>query len=188
MSRSFPLLRALARRGGAHGALAACVCALAATVAAAQVPRGERESARRDTSDTPSLPIEVAREVEARYNAPGTTRVAGTYALPAGRTVTGDVAVLDGPVTIAGRITGRLTAINADVTFRPGARVDGDVIVVGGVVDGRRDAGIGGELRIHRQPLRYRREGDQLVATVADERESCGGDGGARAGAVRMPG
>jgi hypothetical protein len=80
------------------------------------------------------------------------------------------VAVLDGPVIVAGRITGRLLAINADVLLRKGARIDGDLLVVGGEVEGSEGATIGGELRVYHPPLRYTREGNQLVAVAEGPR------------------
>ena len=153
--------------GAALAVLAAAAPAAAPIGAQEPVrPPGQSPAPARDTLDGPSLPDDAAREVTALFNAPGTTRVIGTYELAAGRTIEGDVAVLRGPVTIAGRITGRLTVVNGDVTFRRGARVDGDVFVVGGVVDGRREATLGGELRIQRQPLVYQLDGDRLVAVL----------------------
>ena len=84
------------------------------------------------------------------------------------------MAVLNGPLTVAGRVTGRVLALNADVILRPTARIDGDLLVVGGEVEGRELARIGGEIRIYRQTLRYRQEGDLIVAdrdTVPDQVE-----------------
>jgi hypothetical protein len=151
--------------------LAACLLAAALTLVPRAPEAQERpRAARRDTSSGPSLPRDVARDVVDLYNAPTTTRVDGPFDVAAGRTVTGDVAVLGGPATVAGHITGRLLAINADITFEPGARVDGDVIVIGGIVDGRGQARLGGELAIHRQVLYYRRDAERLVAeSPADE-------------------
>ncbi len=126
---------------------------------------------RRDTSNAPTLPREVARDAAARFNAPGTTRVFGPYDVPAGRTVEGDVAVLDGPVTVGGHITGRLTVLNADLTLRPGARVDGDVFVVGGVVDGRLDADLRGDYQSFRQPLQYTRADDRLTPVLSEDEQ-----------------
>lgn len=134
---------------------------LAAHVVAAQPTRRE--------ADEPSLPRDVAREVADLYNAPGTTRANGPFDVPADRTIGGDVAVLGGPVTVAGHVTGRLLAINGDVTFQRGARVDGDVIVVGGVVDGRGQAQLGGELRIHRQVLYYHLDDGRLVPETPEQ-------------------
>ena len=168
------------RPRAAHGAL--CASLLAAIVAASlTLPGGalsaqptRRDRARRDTANAPTLPREVARSAAALFNEPTTTRVFGRYDVPADRTVDGDVAVLDGPVTVAGRITGRLTAINADVTFQPGARVDGDVFVVGGVVEGRLDADLRGDYQSFRQPLGYAREEDRLIPELVDEEETSG--------------
>jgi len=55
------------------------------------------------------------------------------------------------------------------VEFEPGAVVGGDVLVVGGTIRGADHASISGEIRSYGDPLRYRREGDQLV--YAPERD-----------------
>lgn len=128
---------------------------------------------QRDTLATNELPRDVAREVVALYNATTTLKASDQVEIPADSVIRGDVAVLDGPVIVAGRITGRLLAINADVLLRKGARIDGDLLVVGGEVEGSEGATIGGELRVYHPPLRYTREGDRLVATTSGQR---GGD------------
>ena len=109
------------------------------------------------------LPRDVAREVAALFNATSTLRATDQTEIPAGRNVPGDVAVLNGPLVIAGHVAGRVLAINADVLLRAGARIDGDLLVVGGDVEGAEDAAIGGELRVYRPPLRYSMDGDRLV-------------------------
>ena len=122
---------------------------------------------QRDTvSGGNTLPRDVAREVVALFNATVTLRATDQLDIEPGRTVTGDVAVLNGPVTIAGHITGRVLAINADVILRQGARIDGDLLVVGGEVEGAERASIGGEIRVYHPPLRYTQVGDQLVAQL----------------------
>jgi len=77
--------------------------------------------------------------------------------------VTGDVAVQRGPLVISGHIVGSVLAINSDVVLRPTARIDGNLLVVGGEVDGRNTAFIGGSTRIYRQSLLYRTEGDRVI-------------------------
>ena len=154
--------------------LVACLAG-ALTAAASGIgvgPLVAQERGRAEREGAPSLPRYVAREVVELYNAPSTMRVDGALDVATDRDIEGDVAVLGGPVTVAGRIRGRLLAINADVTFRSGARVDGDVTVVGGVVDGRQEARLDGELRIYRQALRYRLENDRLIS----EREEAAED------------
>jgi hypothetical protein len=112
------------------------------------------------------LPADVAREVVALYNATTTLRATDQLEIPAGRDVAGNVAVLNGPLVIAGHVAGRVLAINADVLLRKGARIDGDLLVVGGEVEGSSGAVIGGELRVYHPPLRYTQEGDRLVAQL----------------------
>ena len=115
-----------------------------------------------------ALPRDVAREVVGLYNVTRGLRATEQVEIPAGRTVAGDVAVLNGPITIAGHVTGRVLAINADVLLRRGARIDGDILVVGGEVEGVDSASVGGEIRVYHPPLRYTQVGDQLIAQVDD--------------------
>ena len=99
------------------------VCGLAPLIA-----HGQDTTVHADTV----LPSEIATEVGTRYNAPATRHVVGQLDLPADSVLAGDVAIIDGPVTIAGHITGSLTAINTDVELKPGAHIDGDLLIVGG--------------------------------------------------------
>jgi hypothetical protein len=111
-----------------------------------------------------ALPPDIAREVVALFNSTTGLRATDRLEIPAGREVRGNVAVLNGPLLLAGHVTGRVLAINADVLLQKGAQIDGDLVVVGGEVDGREGATIGGEVRVYHPPLRYTQEGDQLVA------------------------
>ena len=88
----------------------------------------------------------VARTATELYNAAPTTRANGAFELARGTSSTGDVAVLNGPVTIAGTVNGTLVAINADVRFAPGARIAQHLIVIGGTITGQDSATIGGEV------------------------------------------
>jgi hypothetical protein len=82
--------------------------------------------------------------------------------------VNGDLAVLEGPATIAGHVRGRVVAINASLVVRASARVDGDVLVVGGTADVEPGAAVRGTVRAYLDSLQYREEGDRLVPLVAD--------------------
>lgn len=143
--------------------LAVLVLCMPATVRA--------QDAARDTSAArDQLPRDVAQEVVALYNATTALRATEPTEVAAGRDVAGDVAVLDGPLTIGGHVAGRVLAINSDVILLRGARIDGDLLVVGGEVEGSDGASIGGELRIYHPPLRYTRDGDLLVAQLDETR------------------
>jgi len=111
------------------------------------------------------LPRVVTDEIIRFYNAPSTTRLVGRTRLPRGNEWRGDVAVRNGPALIGGRVNGALVVINGDVLLEPGAEITGNLIVVGGTVDGSAAARIGGELRQYREPLLYRLrgEGDEIA-------------------------
>ncbi|MEX2154094.1 MAG: hypothetical protein WD825_12205 [Gemmatimonadaceae bacterium] len=113
--------------------------------------------------DRRGLPRDVAREATRLFNETAAMRSTGRVEIDEDRTIDGDLAVLNGPVLLSGRVRGRVLAINSDVILRPSARIDGDLLVVGGEVEGRHAAYVGGEIRIYRQPLHYVREGDLIV-------------------------
>jgi hypothetical protein len=111
------------------------------------------------------LPRDVAREATRLYNEASGLRSSGRVDIDENRTVNGDIAVLEGPLFISGRVRGRVLAINSDVVLRSTARIDGDLLVVGGEVEGRHTAYVGGEIRIYRQRLEYEQDGERIVAT-----------------------
>lgn len=110
---------------------------------------------------------DVAAAAVATYNAERTLRVTGVLEVAAERTIDGDVAVLNGPVRVAGRITGTLAAINADVQLSPGASVGG-LIVVGGTITGRDGATVGGEVLRRPELLRYHLADEQRLVPEAE--------------------
>ncbi len=109
------------------------------------------------------LPREVADEAVRFFNAPGTMHMTGPARIPAARGVDGDLAVLGGPVTIAGRVSGSLLVVNGDLVFEHGAQVGGNVTVVGGSIVSADQADVAGESHEWRDPLRYRRYGEEIA-------------------------
>jgi len=138
-------------------------------VAAAQdsvivVPFHRQGGARQSSGpDVRGLPRDVAQEVIQFVNAPTTLRLSGETRIPPARGIDGDVAVVGGPVSVAGRISGALMVVNGDLVLESGAVIDGDVLVVGGAIRGANAARVGGETRSYRDPLRYRRDADTLA-------------------------
>lgn len=119
-----------------------------------------------------AIPREVIEEVARVYNAPGTLRAAGSYDIERGRVVDSDVAVLDGPLTIGGHVRGRVVAINASVFLEPGARIDRDILVVGGRLEGREAAVVEGDIRVYAASVSYQREGTVLVVREGGDEEA----------------
>ena len=128
--------------------------AIAGTTMIATSAEAQQRAARTASTATAAVAI---------YNAPGTMRVSGALDVAADREITGDVAVLNGPVVIAGRITGTLVAINADVRLLSGARIGEQLLVIGGSVERADGVTVGGELRVQAELLRYTMDRERLV-------------------------
>lgn len=62
-----------------------------------------------------------------------------------GETVQGDVVAMGGDVTIEGTVRGSVTAMGGDVHLMPGARVDDDVVCLGGTLLEEHGATVGGQ-------------------------------------------
>jgi hypothetical protein len=122
---------------------------LAALPAAAQEPRPLTDTA--------------AAAVMAFYNDAATTRVGGGTRIAAGTLVEGNLAALGGPLVIAGRVRGDVVVINGDLRLLPGSGIDGSVRVVGGRIEGP-TAAVAGAITLYAESLRFRREGDRMVA------------------------
>ncbi len=155
---------------------------LAAAPATAQEPGAA--ASRADTVSRMDLPPEVAEEVIDFFNDQRTLHFSGRTRIPEERAIDGDVAVLGGPLVVAGRIEGRVVVINGDVELLPGAVVDGDLTVVGGEIHG---AGRGprhrGGARVHgkaalRAPRRPHRPHRARPAAGPRGRAGGGGLGG----------
>jgi hypothetical protein len=114
-------------------------CALA-TLVAAHAARAQRP----DTARSDAAPAEYVRSTLETYNAPGTRRYTRRGEIPAGERVPEDVAVYGATLVVGGEVGGRLVAINGDIILRPGSRVAGDVLVIGGTVTGADSALVNG--------------------------------------------
>lgn len=84
----------------------------------------------------PRLPFATKRAIDIRLHAEDAVVWTGDTRLEPGAVHDGSVVQLGGSLTLAGRVTGDLTAIDAEVHARPGARVDGDLTVLGGRLSG----------------------------------------------------
>jgi hypothetical protein len=78
------------------------------------------------------LPPEILAELLEAWNDTGTVRLPAGFTLPAGATLSGNVAAFRGTLRIAGTVEGALTVINGDLAILPGGRVEGPVLVAGG--------------------------------------------------------
>lgn len=132
---------------------------LITSVAGAQLP------------DSRDLPREIADEVLLLFNAEGTQRISGRHEIVRGDELRSDLAVLNGPLVIGGRVIGRVVVVNADIELQPGAVVDGDILVVGGSVSGRDSATVTGSIRTYSTRLGVRADGDRIARRDPGEEE-----------------
>ena len=109
------------------------------------------------------LTDDAALGITELHNAPGTSRFSGTAVVAAGTELRGDVAIIDGPLVLEGTVDGRVLVVNGSALLRPGARITGDLIVVGGDIEGSEEATIEGQQIVFREALRYRRVGEMIV-------------------------
>jgi len=112
--------------------------------------------------DQLALPRSVADTVIDFFNRPSTIRFTGRVEIPAGRVVVGDVAVLGGPVTIAGEVEGDLVVVNGNLTMTEDGTVTGNVTVLGGIAH-TLDKSVWGQLAVYEQELSYRQRGNQIT-------------------------
>jgi hypothetical protein len=141
-----------------------CTAALLlCTAGAAQGQAVELEVQPADTVPLRDLPREVAEPLIELFNDPSTIHFTGRTRIPAERVIVGDVAVLGGPLTLAGRVEGRVLVIDGDVELLPGATITGGLTVVGGMILGLDDGSVAGEVRTFAQRLRYRWRGDRIA-------------------------
>lgn len=128
------------------------------------------------------LPLSAQGRGEPRYGAPpeavraritaiwntGLARTErGRLSIADGDTVGTTLAVLDGPLVLAGVVRGDVVAINADVRLDSTAWVQGALLVVGGSVQGRTRGRVDGDFQVWRSALPVRLAGDSLVIDEA---------------------
>lgn len=140
--------------------LALVLSGAVATAASAQEPDA---AAAADSVAALDLPADVADTVIAAFNDPARLRVVGTMTVGAGDTLLANVAVLEGPLVLAGHVAGEVLVVNGEVRLLPGASVGGGVRVVGGRVVGLEGARVAGAIEVYPERLGYRREEGRLV-------------------------
>ena len=112
---------------------------------------------------------ELAREAVRHFNA-AEVRLYGPTTIARRDVFNGDVGAFNGPLTVDGEIRGRLVAINADVELRTGARIMGDLFVVGGTLEQDPDARVDGNVQVHSTRVLVRRVGNDLRLAEEEER------------------
>lgn len=137
---------------------------VAVLMALAVACAASRASAQAADTAQPELSYDDASEVAYLFNGVAGLRNTGATTIAAGDSVVGNVAVLWGPLTIAGTVHGSVIVVNGSVSIAPAGRVDKDVIVTGGTVTGADSTSVGGTVTVHPQSLRFRQAGELIIA------------------------
>lgn len=109
------------------------------------------------------IPDSTAQRVIAVYNRAATTRFTGDTRLPAGSTLSGDAALLNGTLEIGGHVAGDVIVINGDVHLLSTAAIDGAVTALGGSIRIEPGATVTHDATAYREMLRVRDDGDQIA-------------------------
>lgn len=152
------------------------LAALAALAGVVFLASPRPATAQEDVRTLDELPRDAARAVLGFMNDSSTIRVSGRSRIPAARVIVGDVGVLGGPFTVAGRIEGELAVVNGSLVLEPGAEVTGDVTVVGGRIRGLPEARVDGRVTTYAQSVRYVRRDGRLVYAGTRYRPARRGD------------
>ena len=116
--------------------------AKAAIAAHPAVPQDASADALTDSVGIPAIP--EAPEVP-RTTTGEIVRFGSDITVPADQLVQGDVVSIGGDVTVHGKVAGSVTSVGGDVDLRPGARVDEDVVCIGGTLREAPGSSIGGQ-------------------------------------------
>jgi hypothetical protein len=117
--------------------------------------------------DPGALPADLAQRVNEILNDADTRRYEGNAEIESGDEVEGDVAVLDGSLSLAGRIAGDVVVVNGSLRLNAGAEITGNVIVVGGDIEEDGEADVSGDMVVFAEPVSHCRRGD-LVDVSGD--------------------
>jgi hypothetical protein len=112
---------------------------LALLVLAAVAPAAAQEQAIRDANLPRSLETRLLR----MYGG-AAERMDGPVDVTAGVVRAGDLAVVGGPLRVAGRVEGDVAMVGGDVVVEPGGEITGSVVVVGGQVRVSGEGTVGG--------------------------------------------
>lgn len=120
----------------------------------------------------PDLPFATKRVIDTALDADDATVWTGDTVLVAGAIHQGSAVQVGGTLFLEGRVTGDVTAIDAEVFLRPGARVDGDLTVLGGALSGSTMATIEGrETWLRGEPVDAVRLGPDSWRIEREERD-----------------
>jgi len=120
------------------------------------------------------IPPELAVDVLALVNDPGTLLLEGDATIPRDRIVRGPLAMVGGTLTLEGRVDGDVVVLNGVLVLGADASIGGDVLVVGSDVDAPTRARIAGMVTVYTRSLPLVREEGRIAPRGELRRERPG--------------
>ncbi len=91
-------------------------------------------------------PAEGDQPDKAKVSPSGELKIFDDLVIPEGEVRSGAIRVIGGNLTVAGRVTGRITVLGGDVELQPTARVEGTIVALGGKIHRSEGAQVTGDV------------------------------------------
>lgn len=109
---------------------------------------------------------------EARRTPSGETKIFDDLVIPEGEVRAGAIRVIGGNLTVAGRVTGRITVLGGDVDILPTAEIEGTIATIGGRIRRSPEARVTGQvLEINRGKVSLSREENREIFGYDDRKD-----------------
>lgn len=122
-------------------------------------------AAQEEAPDTPAEEVKV--------DPSGEIKIFSDLHIPEGEVRSGAIRVIGGNLTVAGRVTGRITVLGGDVELLPTAQIDGTIVALGGRITRSPEAQVEGDVfEVNRGKISLSREETDEIFGSDDDRDT----------------
>ena len=117
-------------------------------------------------------PTEGDQPDEAKESLSGEIKIFSDLVIPEGEVRSGNIRVIGGNLTVAGRVTGRITVLGGDVDLQPTAQVEGTIVALGGKISRSDEAQVTGDvLEVNRGKVSLTREESRQIFGYDEDKD-----------------
>lgn len=117
-------------------------------------------------------PADDDQTVQSKVSPSGETKIFNDLLIPEGEVRSGAIRVIGGNLTVAGKVTGRITVLGGDVELLPTAQVEGTIVTIGGKIHRSDEALVTGDvLEVNRGKLSLTREEAEEIFGYDEDRD-----------------
>ncbi|MFC1483691.1 BamA/TamA family outer membrane protein [Candidatus Neomarinimicrobiota bacterium] len=122
-------------------------------------------AAQEETLETPPEEVKV--------DPSGEIKIFNDLHIPEGEVRSGAIRIIGGNLTVAGRVTGRITVLGGDVELLPTAQIDGTIVALGGRITRSPEAQVEGDVfEVNRGKISISREDSEQIFGSDDDRDT----------------